>query len=227
MRALSRLFQPTANSLDRNAGRERQSVSGSSGIAAGGRTARYRAFPMVTSGRAGGQGRDEASPRTRRAPLPANPTSAERRRPADCVGFAGQDRRRRGCVGQRADRSGWLAANPASALVHADVRRGGAHRLRLLARLPRLWRGSGPSRSAAAQELIEVQGRVHRFEELISDLLSALLMGDGREYARRRVSCRFSQISLQGDPRLFGYFNGFWLPSDRSTTDAERVGDPN
>jgi hypothetical protein len=36
-------------------------VSGSSGIAAGGRTARYRAFPMVTSGRAGGQGRDEAS----------------------------------------------------------------------------------------------------------------------------------------------------------------------
>jgi hypothetical protein len=31
---------------------------------------------------------------------------------------------------------------------------------------------------------------------------------------------------LQDDPRLFGYFNAFWLPSDRSNTDTERVGDP-
>ena len=34
---------------------------------------------------------------------------------------------------------------------------------RTFTRLPRVWRGSGPSRSAGAQELIEVQGRVHQF----------------------------------------------------------------
>jgi hypothetical protein len=49
----------------------------------------------------------------------------------------------------RADSSGWSGADLASALVHAGLARDRGHRVWLLARLPRLWCGSGPSRAAA------------------------------------------------------------------------------
>jgi hypothetical protein len=55
---------------------------------------------------------------------------------------AGQDRRRQGCVGLRADRSGRPGADLASALVGAGVVRGRGHGVRLLARLPRLARAA-------------------------------------------------------------------------------------
>jgi hypothetical protein len=74
---------------------------------------------------------------------------------------AGPCRRRQGRVGLRADRGGRPGADLAGALVSAGVVRGGAHRLRLLARVPRLRRGSGPPR--AAGKSWPRYGGLHRF----------------------------------------------------------------